>query len=73
MKITLIKHQDGYEVITDGTTLPIDTPITLYTSDEIAQHMGYQPEELLQLQSVMEDEEEDWSSVFAELGTKTSA
>jgi hypothetical protein len=71
MKITLIKHQNGYEVITDGAALPIDTPITLYTSDEIAQRMGYQPDELLQLQQILEDDEEDWSSVFAELSTKS--
>lgn len=73
MKITLIKHQNGYEVITDGATIPIDTPITLYTSDEIAERMGYQPHELLQLQQILEDDEEDWSCVFAELNAKSDS
>jgi hypothetical protein len=64
MQVTLIKHQDRIEIIADENELPLDVPVVLYTSDEIAKRMGYRPEELLQLQSIVAENEEDWSDAL---------
>lgn len=64
MQVTLIKHQDRIEIIADENELPLDVPVVLYTSDEIAKRMGYRPAELLQLQSIVAEDEEDWSDAL---------
>jgi hypothetical protein len=64
MQVTLIKHLDRIEIIADQNELPLDVPVVLYTSDEIAKRMGYHPEELLQLQSIVAEDEEDWSDAL---------
>jgi hypothetical protein len=70
MQITLIKHRDGVEIISNQDDLPLDVPIVLYTSDEIAKRMGYRPEELLQLQSIAAEEEDDWGAELDVLAGK---
>jgi len=70
MQITLIKHRDGVEIISNQDDLPLDVPIVLYTSDEIAKRMGYRPEELLQLQSIAAEEEDDWGAELDALAEK---
>lgn len=62
MQVTIIKHQDRIEVISGNDQLPLNVPVVLYTSEEIAKRMGYTPEEFLQMQSIVAEDEEDWSS-----------
>lgn len=62
MQITLVKHQDRIEIISGQNELPLDVPVVLYSSDEVARQMGYTPSEILQLESILSDNDEDWGA-----------
>ena len=70
MQVTLIKHHDGVEIISNQDELPLEVPIVFYTSDEIASRMGYLPEEVLQLQSIAAEDEEDWGAALDAIAGK---
>lgn len=70
MQVTLIKRGNGVEIISNQDDLPLDVPIILYTSDEIAKRMGYLPEEILQLQSIAAEDEEAWGAALDALAEK---
>ena len=70
MRITLIKHRDGIEIVDAPDSLPLDVPIVLYTEDEIAKRMGYGPVEWLQLESIAAEDEDDWGTELDALAVK---
>jgi hypothetical protein len=71
MQVTVIKRLDRIEIIADQNELPLDVPVVLYTCDEAAKHMGYCAEELLQLQSIIAEDEEDWSEALDALAKQS--
>lgn len=72
MPITLIQHPDRLEIIDAGAPLPMEVPVILYTADELARHMGYRPEELLQLQAIAADDDGDWGAELDALAADPS-
>ena len=70
MQVTLIKHLDSVEIISNPDDLPMEVPITLYTADEIAKRLNYLPDEIMQLQAIAADEEEAWGPALDALAEK---